>query len=68
MMLGVPVPNAPPDLAEKVEISLIGQVAKIADQVYDGMLIASAAVPLKNRDGLGGPGDVVTAYHDAPLA
>jgi hypothetical protein len=44
------------------------QVAKIADQVCDGMLIASAAVPLKNRDGLGGPGDVVTAYHDAPLA
>ena len=35
-------------------------MAKIADQVCDGMLIASAAVPLKNREGLGGPGDVVS--------
>jgi hypothetical protein len=32
---------------------------KIADQVCDGMLVTSAAVPLKYRDGLGGPRDVV---------
>ena len=45
MTLGVPMPNAPPDLAEKVEAALLGQVSEIADQVCDGILIVSAAVP-----------------------
>jgi hypothetical protein len=34
-------------------------VSEIADQVCDGMLVTCAAVPLKYRDGLGGPRDVV---------
>jgi hypothetical protein len=34
-------------------------VSEIANQVCDGMLVAGAAVLLKNRDGLGGPGNVV---------
>ena len=55
VMLRVPVPNAPPYLAEKVEAALLSQVSEIADQVCDGMLVTSAAVLLKNRDGLGGP-------------
>jgi len=59
MMLRIPVPNAPPDLTEKVETALLGQVSEIADQVCDGVLVTSAAAPLKNRDRLGSPGDVV---------
>jgi hypothetical protein len=54
------MPNATPDVAEKVEAALLGQVSEIADQVCDRMLVTRAAVPLKNRDGLGGPGDVVS--------
>jgi hypothetical protein len=59
MMLCVPVPDAPPDFAKKVEATLLGQVPEIADQVCDGMLVTGAAVPLENCDGFGGPGDVV---------
>jgi hypothetical protein len=58
MMLGVPVPNSAPDLAEKVQASLFGQVPEITDQVCNGMIVPSAAVPLKYRDSLCGPGDV----------
>jgi hypothetical protein len=54
------MPNATPDVAEKVEAALLGQVSKIANQVCDRMHVTRAAVPLKNRDGLGGPGDVVS--------
>ena len=50
MMLRIPVPNAPPDVAEKIETALLGQVSEIADQVCDGMLVTSAAVLLKNSD------------------
>ena len=60
IMLRVPVSNAPPYLAEKVEAALLGQMSEIADQVCDGMLVTSAAVPLKNCDRVGGPGDVVS--------
>src|ERR1019366_1434908 len=59
MMLSVPVSNAPLHLAKKVEAALLGQMSEIADQVCDGMLVTGAAVPLKNRDGLGGPRNVV---------
>jgi hypothetical protein len=59
MMLRIPVPNPPPDLAEKVETALLSQVSEIADQVCDGVLVTSAAAPLENRDRLGSPGDVV---------
>ena len=61
-MLRIPVPNAPPDLAEKVETALLGQVSEIADQVCDGMLVTGVAVALKYRDGLGGPGNVGRLY------
>jgi len=59
MMLRVPVPDAPLDIAEKVEATLLCQVPEVADQVCDGMLIAGVAVSLKYGDGLGGPRDVV---------
>jgi hypothetical protein len=32
---------------------------KVADQVCDGMIVPRAAFPLKNRDRLCGPGDVL---------
>jgi hypothetical protein len=59
MMFRVPMPNPSPDLTDEVEPALLSQVPKIADQVCDCMLVTSAAVPLKYRDGLGGPRDVV---------
>jgi hypothetical protein len=59
MMFRVPMPNPSPDLTDKVEATLLSQVSEIADQVCDGMLVTSAAVLLKNRDGLGGPRNVV---------
>jgi hypothetical protein len=59
MMFRVPMPNPSPDLTDKVEPALLSQVSEIADQVCDGMLVTGAAVPLKNRDGLGGPRNVV---------
>src|ERR1035437_6055440 len=59
MMFRVPMPNPSSDLTDEVEPALLSQVPKIADQVCDGMLVTSAAVPLKYRDGLGGPRDVV---------
>jgi hypothetical protein len=46
-------------LAEKVKAKVIGQVSEIADQVCDRMLVATSAVLLKNRNGLGGPDDMV---------
>jgi hypothetical protein len=58
MMLCVPMPDATLHLAKKIETALFGQMSEIADQVCDGMLVTGAAVLLKNRDGLGGPGNV----------
>jgi hypothetical protein len=46
MMLRVPVPDAPLDLAEKVEAALLREVSEVADQVCNGMLVTSAAMPL----------------------
>src|ERR1035437_1404785 len=59
MMFRVPMPNPSPDLTDKFETALLSQVSEIADQVCDGMLVTGAAVPLKNRDGLRGPRNVV---------
>jgi len=59
MMFRVPVPNPSPDLTDKVKATLLSQVSEIANQVCDSMLVTGAAVPLKNRDGLGGPGNVI---------
>jgi hypothetical protein len=59
MMLRVAVLDAPLDLAEKVEATLLRQVPEISDQVCDGMLMTRVAVSLKYSDGLGGPYDVV---------
>ena len=39
--------------------ALLGQVSEVADQVSNGVLVTSAAAPLKNSDRLGSPGDVV---------
>jgi hypothetical protein len=59
MMLSIPMPDAPLDLAEEVEATLLRQVSEVGDQVRDGMLVTSAAVLLKNGDGLGGPRNVI---------
>jgi hypothetical protein len=59
VMFGVPMPNSSSDLTDEVEAALLSQVSEIADQVCDGMLVTGAAVPLKNRDGLRGPRNVV---------
>jgi hypothetical protein len=42
-----------------LQFPALSQVSEIADEVCDGMLVTSAAMLLKNRDGLGGPRDVV---------
>ena len=55
MKFGVPMSNPSPDLTDKVKATFLSQVSEIANQVCDGMLVAGAAVPLINRDGLGGP-------------
>ena len=67
MLLRVPVPNTSADLTEKVKAELLGQVPEVTDQIGDGMLFTSATVPLKNRDRVGGPGDVVSFVHHASL-
>jgi hypothetical protein len=59
MMFRVPMPNPSLDLTDKVEPALLGQMSEIADQVCDGMFITGPAVPLKNRDGLGSPSNVI---------
>jgi len=59
VMFGAPMRNPSPDLTDKIEAALLSQVSEIADQICDGMLVTSAAVLLKNHDGLGGPGNVV---------
>jgi hypothetical protein len=66
VLLRVPMSNAPPDLAEKVKAKVVGQVSEIADQVGNDMLIASSAVLLKNRDGIGGPDDMVRFVSHVP--
>jgi hypothetical protein len=67
MMLGVPMPDASPYLAQKVEASILSQVPEVADQVCDGMLVASSALLLENFDRIGGPGDVVSVVDHAAL-
>jgi hypothetical protein len=48
------VANTTPNLADKIEVALLSQVSKIADQVCDGVLFNGAAAPLKNRERLSG--------------
>jgi hypothetical protein len=59
MKFRVPMRNPSPDFTDKVKTAFFSQVSEIANQVCDGMLVTGAAVPLINRDGLGGPGNVV---------
>ena len=61
MKFRVPMSNPSPDLTDKVKAAFLSQVSEIANQVCDGMLVAGAAVPLINRDGVGGPGYVIVA-------
>jgi hypothetical protein len=58
MMLREPVANTMPNLGDKIEVALLSQVSKIEDQVCDGVLFDGAAAPLKNRERLGGSGNV----------
>ena len=62
MKFRVPMSNPSPDLTDKVKAAFLSQVSEIANQVCDGMLVAGAAVPLINRDGLGGPANVDRLY------
>ena len=66
MMLREPVANTTPNLGDKIEIALLGQVSEITNQVRDGMLFNGAAAPLKNRERLGG-GDNVFGFIDHAL-
>jgi hypothetical protein len=59
IMLRMPVSNASRDLFEKVETALVGQMSETVNQICHDMLVACAAPTLKNRNSLGGPGDVV---------
>ena len=58
MSLGVPVTDAALDLIEKVGAARIRQVSEVANQVCDRMLVARAAMSLKNCHGFRGPGNV----------
>ena len=55
MTLGVPVPNAPPYLAHKIEAALVGQVSEIADQICNGMLSPVRQCFLESCNRVGGP-------------
>ena len=66
MMLREPVANTTPNLGDKIEVALLGQVSEIADQVCDGVLFNGAAALLKNRERLGG-GDNVFGFIDHAL-
>jgi hypothetical protein len=59
MLFLIPMPNPSPVLTDKVKAPFLSQVSEIANQVCDGMLVTGAAAPLINRDGFGGPGNVV---------
>ena len=65
-MLREPVANITPNLGDKIEIALLGQVSKITDQVCDGVLFNGAAAPLKNRERLGGRCNVFGFIDHAP--
>jgi hypothetical protein len=53
MKFRVSMSNPSPDLTDKIKAAFLSQVSEIGNQVCDGMLVAGAAVPLINRDGLG---------------
>jgi hypothetical protein len=68
MMFSEPVPNTPPNFAEKIDAALFPQVSEIADQVCEGVFVNGAAALLKNRERLGGRGDVFGFIdHASPL-
>ena len=48
MTFGVPMADAAPYLVEKVETALLSQVAEVTNEVCDRMLVACAAMFLKN--------------------
>jgi hypothetical protein len=51
--------NPSPNLVEKIETLLLGQVSKIAYQIGYGMFVCRSAMSLENGNSLGGPGNVV---------
>ena len=65
-MFSEPVPNTPPNFGEKIDVALFRQVSEIADQVCEGVFVNGAAAPLKNRERLGGRGDVFGFIDHAP--
>ena len=50
--------NAAPYLVEKVEAAPLSQVSEIANEVCDRMLVACAAMFLKNCHCIRGPGNM----------
>jgi hypothetical protein len=58
MTLGVPVADAALYLIEKVGTACIRQMSDIANEVCDCMLVARAAISLKNRHRFRGSGNV----------
>jgi hypothetical protein len=51
----------------KSEAALLREVSEVADQVCNGMLVTSAAMPLKNGDGFGGPRNMIDFIGHASL-
>ena len=66
MTLGVPMADAAFYLVEKVEAALISQVSEVANEVGDRMLVACAAMLLKNRHCFRGPGNVALSIIGNP--
>ena len=60
VVLGVPVPNAAPQLAQKIETAMLSQMSEIADEVGDGMFVTGAAMLLENGGRFRRPGDMVS--------
>ena len=58
MTLGVPMADPALYLVEKVEAALLSQVSEVANEVCDRMLVARAAMSLKNRHRFRGSGNV----------
>jgi hypothetical protein len=58
LSFGVPVAHSTTDFIKKTQATLIGQMAKVADQVSDCMRIVSPAIFLETFQGVGSPRDM----------
>jgi hypothetical protein len=68
MLLCIPVSDPPADLFKKIEPALFGQMAEIADEIGDSVVIARSTETLKRRYGGGRPGNVISPFKHAFLS